>query len=90
MNDHRLMKRRICKYLIPVSLLSFVVNIPKFFESKVMYTNDPSFLLGYDYDDDVAAMNPLNDTMTNGTSEVSTSELTSTALCFQIEKEHVR
>ena len=90
MNDHRLMKRRICKYLIPVSLLSFVVNIPKFFESKVMYTNDPSFLLGYDYDDDVAAMNPLNDTMTNGTSEVSTLELTSTALCFKIEKEHVR
>ena len=64
MNDTRLMKRRICKYLIPVSLLSFIVNIPKFFESEVMYTDDPSFLQGYDYDDDVAAMHfsDYNDT----------------------------
>lgn len=70
MNDNRLMKRRICKYLIPVSLLSLVINIPKFFESKVEYTNNTSVFSGFDYDDDVAAMSFLNGTKGNVTSRV--------------------
>lgn len=39
MNDQRLMRSRVIKYLVPVSLLSFGFNIPKFFESKVEYSN---------------------------------------------------
>ena len=70
MNDNRLMKRRICKYLIPVSLLSLIINIPKFFESKVEYTNNTSDFSGFDYDDDVAVMSLLNGTKENVTSRV--------------------
>ena len=64
------MKRRICKYLIPVSLLSLIINIPKFFESKVEYTNNTSDFSGFDYDDDVAVMSLLNGTKENVTSRV--------------------
>ena len=31
------MKKRVLKYLIPGFLLSFIFNIPKFFEAEVIY-----------------------------------------------------
>ena len=45
LNDQRLMRKRVIKYLVPVSLLSFAFNIPKFFESKVDYYQENNVTL---------------------------------------------
>ena len=37
MTDSMAMKKRVLKYLIPGFLLSFIFNIPKFFEAEVIY-----------------------------------------------------
>jgi hypothetical protein len=47
MNDGHVMRKRVAKYLIPVFLLSFGFNIPKFFEAQVNY-KDMNYL-DYDY-----------------------------------------
>ena len=36
MNDPNLLKQRMLKYLLPVCLITFVVNINKFFEQTVI------------------------------------------------------
>jgi hypothetical protein len=33
MNDAGAIKRRLCKYLLPVLLASIIFNLPKFFEA---------------------------------------------------------
>ena len=45
------MKKRVIKYLVPVSLLSFAINIPKFFESKVEYADESSYFDDYETND---------------------------------------
>lgn len=40
MNDDRVMRKRVAKYLIPVCIISFVFNIPKFFEAQIEF-DDP-------------------------------------------------
>ena len=37
MNDSRALKRRVFKYLVPVTLISIVFNITKFFEIQVVW-----------------------------------------------------
>ena len=61
---------RMLVYILPVVVFSLLLNIPKFFESKVEYTNNTSVFSGFDYDDDVAAMSLLNGTKGNVTFRV--------------------
>ena len=37
MNDVNAMRRRVAKYLIPVFVLSVLINVPKFFEAEIEY-----------------------------------------------------
>lgn len=41
MNDEHATLRRVLKYVVPVSLFSVVVNIPKFFEAEIQWIFDP-------------------------------------------------
>jgi hypothetical protein len=37
MNDSRELKKRMCKYLVPVVALSILMNVTKFFEIELVY-----------------------------------------------------
>ena len=41
------MRQRVLKYFVPVTFLSFVFTIPKFFESQVEYADESYFEDGY-------------------------------------------
>ena len=40
LNDDHLMKIRVAKYVVPVSLMAFIFNIPKCLEAKVEYFDE--------------------------------------------------
>ena len=40
MNDAGAIKRRLCKYLLPVLAASILFNLPKFFEAQIEYVAD--------------------------------------------------
>ena len=40
MNDVRASRRRVAKFAIPTLLCCILINIPKFFESKIEYYQD--------------------------------------------------
>ena len=57
MNDDRVMRRRVAKFLFPVFALSLAFNIPKFFEAEIEYREEALY-----YDDYERMATNVNDT----------------------------
>ena len=51
-----MMRRRVLKYFVPVTFLSFVFSLPKFFESQVEYADESLFEDGYINEDNITGL----------------------------------
>ena len=56
LNDQRMMRQRVLKYFVPVTFLSFVFTIPKFFESQVEYADEGFFEDAHVYEDNITSV----------------------------------
>ena len=50
------MRQRVLKYFVPVTFLSFVFTIPKFFESQVEYADEGFFEDAHVYEDNITSV----------------------------------
>ena len=51
-----MMRQRVLKYFVPVTFLSFVFTIPKFFESQVEYADEGFFEDAHVYEDNITSV----------------------------------